>query len=258
MFCFAFEEVVALRQPFKPLKMGKNSSKSKRKARGKKTGNKKGGMPMSSDLAVSAGRGRAVPRMDLGRDTLLGLAQSQRRTLALVGGSSVSGAAGAYAETTFALNNAFSPGFSSSAVGYSKYMAFYTKCFVIGASIRVHGVVIDNASTSGLVCGLTVTTNSTSLGSFQAAVANGMADWTVVFNLPDRVTFNESVDVSKFFNKPRVLDDPQLFSTSGAGPTQLIVVHLWSQALTGATAISMEAGVEILLDCVFTDPIPFT
>jgi len=236
--------------------MGKNSSKSKRKARGKKTG--KSGKTGSSDLATSAGRGRGVPRMSMGQDTLLGLAQSQRRTLPFVVDTQISGAAGAYATSLFVLNGPFIPNGGASAVGFAKYMAFYSKCYVIGAAIRVHGVVIDNAATSGLACGLTVTTNNTSLASLNGAIANGMCDWTVVFNIPDRVTFNESVDVSKFLNKPRVLDDPQLFCTSAANPTQVVIGHLWTQATSGATAIAFTAVVEILFDCVFTDPIPFT
>jgi len=236
--------------------MGKNNNKSKRKARGKKTG--KQGKSGSSDLALVAGRGRAIPRMSMGQDTLLGLAQSQRRTLAYAASSAVSGAAGAYAESTYTLNNPFSPTGGTPAVGFAKYMAFYSKCYVIGAAIRAHGVVIDNATTAGLACGLTISTSTTSLASSNAAITNGMANWTVVFNVPDRVTFDEAVDVSKFLNKPRVLDDPQLYCTASAGPAQVIVAHLWTQALSGATVIAFQAAWEILFDCVFTDPIPFT
>jgi len=196
----------------------------------------------------------------MGADTLLGIARSTRRTLgfATTGGLST-GAAGAYAETTFTLNGAFNVASGSSAVGYSKYMAFYSKCFVLGASIRCNQVVIDNATTVGLVTGVTVTTNSTSLGSAVAAITNGMASWTVEFNLPDRARFDESVDVARFLNKPKVLDDPQLFCTSGANPTQVVVAHFWMQSTSGASApINAAYGVEVMLDCVFTDPIPFT
>jgi hypothetical protein len=196
--------------------------------------------------------------MNLGRDTLLGLAQSQRRTLAFVSGSVISGAAGVYAEATVSMNNAFSVFAGSSAVGYAKYMAFYSKCFVLGATIHARGVVIDNATTAGVVTGVTLTTNSTSLANSSAAIENGMCDWTVAFNLPDRVDFRQSVEVAKFLNKPRILDDPQLFSTASASPTQLVVAHIWSQPTGGATAINTTFFFEVELDCVFTDPIPFT
>jgi len=232
--------------------MSPSSKKKGKKGKGGSRGK------ASQDFASTPGRGPNVPRMNLGRDTLLGLAQSQRRTLSFVGSAAISGAAGVYAENTVNMNNAFSVFGGASAIGYAKYMAFYSKCFVLGSTIHAKGVVIDNAATAGLVAGVTLSTNSTSLASFPAAIENGMCDWTVAFNLPDRFDFKQSVEVSKFLNKPRILDDPQLFSTSSASPTQLVVAHIWTQPTGGATAINFSVVFQVDLDCVFTDPIPFT
>jgi len=190
----------------------------------------------------------------LGRDTLLGLAQSQRRTLAFAIQNSVVSAAGAYTEaTTITLNNVFSPNGAGSAVGYAKYMAFYSKAWVLGARVQVRAAG-SPAAAPGRVA-LTVTTNNTSLGSIVASIENGMCHWEVGSVNPDRYHLEEAVDVAKFLNKPRILDDPQLFCTSAAGPTQLIVAHL---GIDGGGAFTLPFVAELEFDVVFTDPIPFT
>jgi hypothetical protein len=216
-------------------------------------------VPPSSDLAISAGRGANIPRAGLGRDTLLGLAQSQRRTLAYTINTAVpAGAAGAYAEaTTITLNNLFSPNGAGSAVGFAKYMAFYSKAWVIGARALLRGVVASSSTATAVA--LVITTNNTSLGSMVAAIDNGMCDWMVSLTNPDRVTLNQSVDIARFLNKPKVLDDPQLFCTSAAGPSQLVVAHVGIQDVGAfATATTLDYVIELTFDVVFTDPIPFT
>ncbi len=232
--------------------MGKQKKQTKSK-RGRRSN-----LPSSSDMAVSAGRGRSVPRASLGSDTLLGLAQSQRRTLALSYNVIPAMTSGGYGEQTILLNSAYQPFAATSAIGYAKYMAFYSKCFVVGATLQLKGVVVDNASTSGVATGVTISTNATSFATASAAIENGMCSWDVVFNIPDRIHFTQSVDVKKFLNKPNVLDDPQLYSTATAPPGQLIDAHVWAACLTGTTNVTVQYLFEVLYDCIFTDPIPFT
>jgi len=155
------------------------------------------------------------------------------------------------------MNSAYQGG--APAGGFSKYMAFYSKCFVVGATSIGRGVVVNNAEASGLVMGACVTTNSNSLTTAAAAISNGMCSWHNVFNIPDRVQTTNSVDVSRFLNKPRVLDDPQLFCTTSADPTQVVVLHLFVQSnVATAGAILTTWTLETYFDCIFTDPIPFT
>ncbi len=220
---------------------------------------KKGGAKAPySERAVLAGRGRNIPRANLGTETLLAVPQSQRVTLAgTYYGTLSTGATGGYAEATFPLNNPYNGG--SSFTGFAKYMQFYSKCFALGSRIMVRGVVANNATTAGLIVGVSVSTNGTSLGSAGAAIDAGLVAWEVAFNIPDRVHLQEGVDTARFLNKPRVLDDPQLFCTATAGPGQLLIAHLWVQATSAtAAAINFPYVVEILTDAVFTDPIPFT
>jgi len=211
-------------------------------------------------VSVPQGRGAFVPRPTLSRDTLLGLASTQRRTLAFaLTAVNVTGAAGAYSETIVGLNNAFSVYGGASAIGYAKYMAFYSKCFVVGSQVRFRGTVGGVTATIPAQVGLTVSTNNTSFVSAATAVDNGMVDYMVVGLNPDRVEIRQSVDVKRFLNKPNILDDPQLYSTAAAGPAQVIDAHLWIATTAGAAGVATLAGiVEIELDCVFTDPIPFT
>jgi hypothetical protein len=164
---------------------------------------------------------------------------------------------GAYNESTFALNNLFNVAGGVNPVGFTKYMAFYSKAWCLGARIKVKGAISAPSAVAPLVCGLTITTNATTLASAESAIDNGMCDWVVMAVNPDRFQLSESVDVAKFMNKPRVLDDPQFFSTIAAGPGQLVVAHLWSQGIGAVTTI-LGFIVEIEFDVVFTDPVPFT
>jgi hypothetical protein len=201
-------------------------------------------------------KGRGVPS-SLGADHLLGVSQSIVRDLAIFASGTLNPvAAGGYAETSAYLNSAYNT-LSTSLDGFSKYMAFYSKCFVVGAKIRVTFTVLD-ANTYPVVVGVVTTTNNTSLGSASAAVQNGICKWDQLFLNPNSKTFTTSLDVANFLHKPRVLDDPQLFCTASAVPGQYMVAHMFAQnnAPTGTQALTF--SVEIVQKCVFTDPIPFT
>ncbi len=209
----------------------------------------------AQDQPQSAGRGRAIPRASLGADTLLGVAQTQRRTLGQVVNIAATGTTGAFGYTTNILNSAYHADGSGDADGFQKIMAFYSKCFVIGCRVLIHGTA--NVTTNSAIVGATITTNVTSLGSYAHAITNGMSQWTLVYKNPDRFSFNLGVDVKKFFNKPFVLDDAQLFCTASATPTQQIILHTWVQDDGNNTQATLGFA-ELLFDCVFTDPVPFT
>jgi len=162
---------------------------------------------------------------------------------------------GAYAENPLIINTCFNINGGASAIGFTKYMQFYTKAFVLGARIIVK--IVNGSPTVLTNVGVCITTNNTTMGSHIAAIENGMVQWDVVQGNPDHRIFTESVEVSKFLNKPRVLDDPQLFCTAAANPAQVIVAHIFNQA-NGVTTSAAFATYEILFDVVFTDPIPFT
>lgn len=235
------------------------NSKTERTKRNRARKRARGGVPSTGvppRVDNPTGVGAMVPRFDLGRDTLLGTAPAIRRNLSLVFTGSLSGAAGVYAEGVLILNSAYNGG--TSAAGYAKYMAFYKKCFVVGATLIVRGVVIDNATTTALTCGVTLTDSASTLVSAVRAIENGQCDWTVVFNLPDRVTFAQSVDVAKFKRVPSLLSEDDYASLVTTDPTSIIDAHIWTQPNDAGTAISFKYTAEVLYDCVFTDPITFT
>jgi len=223
----------------------------------KKTKRQPKGYVASSDASKAQGRGPNVPRFTLGADTLLGIAQATRRTLAFSGNSLITSTTGAYSENPFVLNGPFNVLSGASAIGYGKYMQFYTKCFVLGARIIVKACVVSPSGANIGAVGVVVTTATTSLGSVNAAITNGMCQWDLVGTNPDHREFTESVDISRFLFKPKVLDDPQLFCTIAANPPQVVVAHVFFQGVNGGTQ-NLNQQTEIFFDCVFTDPIPFT
>jgi hypothetical protein len=161
-------------------------------------------------------------------------------------------------EGLFTLNGAYQPVGGSSPAGYAKYMAFYSKAFVLGARIRLRGTGRALTTPGCYGVGVCVTTNATGLGSITAAIDNGMVDYRIMLSNPDHFDISQSVEVSKFLNKPRVLDDPQLFSTNASNPVQVVVAHFFAQNIGTPSSIEVEAIAEIEMDVVFTDPIPFT
>jgi hypothetical protein len=202
-------------------------------------------------------RGRGVPS-SLGADHLLGVSQSLVRELVIAGSGTLNPvAAGGYTEFLTYLNSAYSAAGGSNMDGFGKYMAFYSKCFTVGAKLRVTFTVLDN-NTYPVVVGVVTTTNSTSLGSAVAAIQNGICQWDQLFLNPNTRTFTTSLDVANFLHKPRVLDDPQLFATASAQPTQQILAHVFAQnnAPTGTQALTYTF--ELVEKCIFTDPIPFS
>jgi len=106
--------------------------------------------------------------------------------------------------------------------------------------------------------GVTVTTNSSSLGSREAAIENGFCRFTLLGVSPDTAHLTESVDTSRFLHKPRVLDDPQLYCTTGALPAQVIVAHVWAQGLVGSLSTGVYYTAVVDLEVIFTDPVVFT
>jgi len=163
-----------------------------------------------------------------------------------------------YVEATFVLNGAYNPVTASgnSLVGFQKYMAFYSKAWVLGARIKA-SCVVPTSTGGGWCAGLVVSTNINPFSGIVAAIDNGMCDYQIGLYNPDRCVFNQSVDIAKFMNKPKLLDDNQFFCTSGANPSQIVAAHLFLQGLAGSTSAVLASTVEIEMDVVFTDPIVF-
>jgi hypothetical protein len=201
--------------------------------------------------------------MTLARN-VMGIPQSRRITLAWANSGSISQTEGIYAESASVLNNPYDPDPTlggESAQGFAKNMAFYSKCFVIGAKWRCD--FANLLTTSGLApatapnfVGCTVTTNSSSLSGYTNAVTNGLAQFRLLAQNPDTCMMQGSVDIGRYLNKPDVLDDEDLLCTSTSGPNQVVCLHTWA-ANTSANG-TLLYGVLIEFDCIFTDPIPFT
>jgi hypothetical protein len=205
-----------------------------------------------------------VPR-NYSANHVLGVAQSLRRTLGWAVGGAASVAAGYAEQAVVLLNSPYDPDAAlggASAGGFAKYMALYSKCFTISARIRIRlsaaGVGNVGVATSAVTVGMTITTNTTSLGSAVAAVQAGLVNYELMNINPDRVELNNAVDIAKFVDKPDILDDPQFFCTAAANPAQLICLHFWTNNQSVVATSTVQYLIEVEYDVIFTDPIPFT
>jgi hypothetical protein len=211
------------------------------------------------NVAVS----RNVPTPTYHQTHVLGVAQSLRRTMTLNGGANTLLTTGTYVEpSVIILNGFFNMIASMQPAGYAKYMALYSKCFPLGARCRIKFAMCastgSGANTSPAFLGAVITTNTTSLGSLAGAVDAGLVDYKLLNQSPDSCEIELSVDFAKFVDKPQILDDPQWFSTITANPTQVIVLHVFAESVIATAGCQLVHNYEIDIDCVYTDPIPFT
>jgi hypothetical protein len=212
--------------------------------------------PKSNSTSADVTRSQFVPPRNWLSSHIGGFPQSQRDTLNWVAKGTQNNNASIYAENVVILNGPYDPDAALgglSAAGFAKYMAIYTKCFVLAVRYRVHFNNVSNQV--AITCGTTVTTNSTSLSSDVNAIQSGLCDYSQCYANPDHRVFNSSLDIAKFIDKPDILDDPQFFCTPSANPTQIVCLHIWSQNQNSSVQQFVDYIVEVSFDCVFTDPI---
>lgn len=213
------------------------------------------------------GAGGRIPPARYIKTHMPGVAQSLQTTLSF----STSTDSGALAANTytepqvFILNGAFKPdnaGTGDSMTGYTKYMAFYSKCFVragrIHVKFRATGASGQGIPLQPLIFGVSISTLVNSLGAIDKAIEGGLCDYRLINVNPDGGEVSVGVDVARFANVPEILNNPDWYGDSGLNPAQKIFAHIWCQSLAALATQHVFFTVEIEMDCIFTDPIPFT
>ncbi len=219
-------------------------------------------MHMAQDVGA---QGNVTIPFNFLASNISGVAPSVRRTLTWVYNAVPVITAGLYSEAIVVkLNSPYDPDAAvggASAQGFAKYMQLYSKSFTLQARARikfsVNGAAGAGVPATGTIVGMTITTNLTTLSSISNAVEQGLCDYRVLNQCPDSGQLDLAVNVSKFVNKPDLLDDPQFFCTSGADPSQLVCLHFWNTGV-GASNSTLSYVIEVEMDTVFTDPIPFS
>lgn len=199
------------------------------------------------------------------RNHLGGVPQRMHVTLPWLVATGTSTVAQTYTEQAVTiLNGAYDPDNAlggTQPFGFAKLMQFYSKCFVLGARVKVTGVIsgsgFEGPPTGTMVLGCVITTNTNALSGIDLAMGAGLSQHQYVGINPDRFSFDLSVDIAKFVDKPNLLDDPQWFSTVSANPSQVIVNHFWYYSNSVLTTNVISYTLEVEMDCVFTDPVPF-
>jgi hypothetical protein len=206
-----------------------------------------------------------VPPMALLNHSITATPQTTRRTLAWSYNLVAAAAPGLTEVATIVLNSPYDPDNAiggTSATGFAKLMAFYSKCYCLGATIKWVGV---NGLGAGVLAGalpvnyfLVINTFTTALASSTSLIDDGLSTFKVVGQNPDSFALSLSADMAKFANKPDILDDNAWFCTSAANPSQVVAAHLCMLNNAPVTSAVCYSQVVVLFDCVFTDPIPFT
>lgn len=192
-----------------------------------------------------------------------GFPQRQRRTLNFIGSAQTALATTSYAETTYNLNGLFAPatGSGTQPVGYARYMAIYSKAYVVSCKWRLNVANCNNVGgvppPTAIVHGATVTTNTTTLGGTFQAIGSGLCQYACTGANPDSRQFQGTVNIAKFLGRKVVVDNQDMYSTTAANPSQVVCLHVWGYN-PGGTAANMAVFLTLEFDVIFTDPIPFT
>lgn len=235
------------------------------KAMGRKKQRRRGVRQPGQPGAAGGVTSGQVPSARMGADHLFGVAQSTRRDLIYVTSinMALSGTPPVYTQSNFRLNTPYQPQVGGgNATGFNKMMAFYSKCYTLGARIRVtYGVGLSDSELSGdfnVFVGLSINTENPTI-----TLANAIARELTVFSNHTRGMasgrLQNSVDVARFLDKKWVVDDPALYCEETIAPVELIYGQVWAgheYYVAGPTSI--DAVVEIAFNCVFTDPKPFS
>jgi hypothetical protein len=213
-------------------------------------------LPRSNTTPTDVTRSSFVPPRNWLSSHIGGFPQSQRDTLNWVAKGALNNMGSIYAENVVILNGPYDPDAALgglSAAGFAKYMAIYTKCFVLGVRYRLNFTNVSIGAAT--IVGGTVTTNTSSLTTDVNAIQSGLCEYSLCYTSPDSRRFDSSLDIAKFIDKPDLLDDPQFFCTPSANPSQVVCLHIWSQNQNSVTQQFVDYVVEVSFDCVFTDPI---
>lgn len=217
----------------------------------------------SGASAVVPTQGAHVPPPNMQVHRLLGTVQRLRRTLRYVSYGTFQCPEGVTVQQNYRLNSAYQPDSSNSPYGYAKYMAFYTKCYVMGVRYKDTFVVdTDNSAAitdqpnrfKGVVGFSIATTNPTIVPG--NAVAQMLTDYRMVGTTSQTGSVSLGLEVAKFLDKPSLLSDPDLYSTSGAPPIDLIYGMFWISAERNDLQVTRMTQIDF--DVMFVDPVPFT
>lgn len=150
---------------------------------------------------------------------------------------------------------------ASSAAGWTKYMAVYTKALVRNARMKViFSTSPPTAATQNVVtCGLSISTNYTAFTNVQAAIQSGLCVYNVLNANSDVRPLEIDVDCNKFLGIKNGQDAANDYAcTPTANPAQLVVGHAWVYNPSSVQAASITYNIVIDYDCLFYDPIPVT
>jgi len=197
-----------------------------------------------------------IPKRDYLLTSVAGIAPEMKVTLAFefTGNSTISATTFSSIATVL-LNTAFQPASTSTPTGSAKWFTFYNQAFVMASRMNLQ--MVNTTATNPVVLGVTFSTSSSAPANMGAAVTQGLCKHQLVYVNPDRFAASVAIDVSKFLDKPIILDDPTLASFAGSNPSSLVYAHIWVGNI-GNTNASVSYILDMEMDTIYVDPLPFS
>lgn len=154
------------------------------------------------------------------------------------------------------LNSTFDPHGSAGAtqpLGFDQYSTLYKKSAVIGWSVELEIVTVDNSIPTKV--GFTPMTQSSGLSAYEHYMELPSTVSTVMTPDIDKAHLRSRGGVKRWLLPPggKLMTDDTLYVTNDtADPTRILYGHLWAQAMDSAADPSA-----VLITCVITQTVVF-
>jgi len=162
----------------------------------------------------------------------------------------------------YSLNSLFDPdvtGTGHQPMRFDNWKAFYENYIVIGASVKVQYIPIQDDSTDAIpiVWGMRVSRASTGIADYQASAEQDNGPYTLT---SDRGSIGVSTltarwSAKKFFNCTSLKDNMDRFGAAvTASPTEQAYLHVFAQDLNESVTVTLKILTTIDFHVIFSDP----
>lgn len=144
-------------------------------------------------------------------------------------------------------------------MGFDEAMKYYDQFTVLSSKITVRFVA--ESGTTPMVCGVKLNDDTTNETNTTDIIENGLNRTEMVVGTgggPHQVKqIVLGCDVAKYFGRPKgrnIVDDPNLFGTAAADPTEQVYYQIFSYAAVNTTTVTCGFDFLVEYDAVFWEP----
>jgi len=177
-------------------------------------------------------------------------------------GHELTSTAASVARYRYRANDLFDPdqtGTGHQPMGFDEAMKYYDQFTVLQSKITVR--FVSESASVPMVCGVKLNDDTTNETNTSDIIENGLNRTNILVGTgggPHQVKqIVLGCDVAKFFGRPKgrnIIDDPNLFGTAAASPTEEAYYQIFAYAAVNTTTVTCGFDVLLEYDAVFWEP----